>query len=749
MVVPTHLAGLIPTIRKLIRKVAKPRTPCHGHSVEALERRSLLSTATFSATIYPIEGIARYTTLADFNGDGRPDIAAAITNSTQVGIMLNNGDGTFARPTYLNAGIPRSVAAADFFHTGVVDLAVAGENGSNAIVRIFQGVGDGTFVRPPQHYPLAGGGQYMVAADVNGDGWADLVVTGSSRVAVLINNRDGTFAPPVYYNAGGNHPSALAVADFNNDGVPDIAVARGAQSEVTILLGSKTAPGTFGPPLFYPTGGNPLDLTVGDFNHDGNLDLAVVNSQFKGNTVAVLLGNGDGSFRPPQLYTTPANFSDAIVAGDFSGNGIQDLVVGSFDGALKLFPGNGDGTFAPPMNIPNGLFTQFLRTGDLNGDGKLDLVATPYLGVRVLLNTTGTVPPPTTGSGTDQTIGEGGPRSSRFYTPDGTLTTIALNGPGAAQLHFSSSTSISIPQAKSSLEVTGLQLASITATGTTSASTLSMSVSGGSRTVTLDSITTDGGFGAIEAPRTNLTNVLQLPAGARKISLLSADNGTISIGGGPLPILNLGQTSGETLNSAVPINAMRVALDCGIHLTAPSVNSFAIGGNLHDATITLTAPAAAGVYDLGNLSVTRGIVRTTVNSSGSIATISALYMNASTIEAGVGPLPPGQSLPAGPGDFTSTATIKTVSLATSPRQPSFSSSNIAAAQLINLTLGTIQLNNAGIPFGVAAHTLDTLSGTDLATGRSFRLKNVTSTAAAASALQARGINPQDFVVRII
>jgi len=724
-----------------------------GGGIESLEPRRLLSAASFLAPqVYPTFSVPREMAIGDFNGDGHPDIAATIAGGSQIAIFLNNGDGTLHRPPqYLQTDVfPRSVAAADFFHNGRIDLAVAAgrATGPGSVLEIFSGNGDGTFAKPPQRYPLFGGGQAVVAADLNDDGWDDIVVATESRIAVLVNQQNGTFAAPVYYNTGNDHPSALAVADFNNDGVPDLAVLRGATDKMTLLLGNKGAPGTFGAPIFIPVGGTPLAMAVGDFNHDGNEDLAVVNSNFRGVTLAILLGNGDGTFRPRASYSG-VNFSDSIAAADFSGSGNEDLVVGSFTGPLKFFSGNGDGTFATPVNIPDAIFAQVVQTADFNGDGKPDLAVTPFGGLRILLNSTGTVTPPPIGPGSEQTIGAGGPRAFRFYTPDGTIATISLQGPGAATLHFTSSQTITVPSGRNFVQVTALQLANIAATGTTGATTLAISANAGSRTITFNSISTDGAFGAIVAPTTNLTGTLSLPGGARQVSLLSANNGSISIGAGPPPVLTLGQTNNETITSAVPINSMSVRLDAGVMLSAPSIGSLDVGGSLHDSIITLTAPFAAGAFNLGRVITMGGITNTSIHSPGNIGPIDAMNILNSAIEAGVGALAAGQELPTAPSDFAAAASIQSVRLLPNIHQPSFANSVIVASQEGAMNLSNIQTANGGTPFGLAAEFIASLSGTDLTTRRSFKIAKITSSAVAAAALAAKQINPQDLVVRIV
>lgn len=717
--------------------------------IESLEPRICLSAATFlPVTVYHTEPNPRDTAVADFNGDGHPDIAAAIPVNDLVAVLLNNGDGTFARPRYLHIGFPRSVAAGDFSHDGHADLAVTTNDGTNVAVDVFKGNGDGTFALPPQRYHLPGGGQSILAADLTGSGFLDLIVATHARVAVLMNLGNGTFAKPVFYASGNDSPTQLAIGDFNHDGLPDIAVARGSTGMVSILLNNKNAPGTFGAPSFFPAGGNPLSLTVGDFNHDGNLDLAVVSSGFQVNSVQVLLGNGDGTFRPRATYGGP-NFADAIAAADFSGNGNLDLAVGNFTGPLRLYPGNGDGTFATPVVVPGGPWTEFLSTADLNGDGKPDLIATPNGGVRVILNAGGVVAPPPAGGASDQTIGGGGPHSIQFFAPDGTKAQVSLKGPGAATLHFSSTSMIQIPFGRGTRQVEALQLSSIVATGTTAATTLSISTSGGANSLAFGPITTDGALAALDAPSTNLTGNLSIPGGVRQVSLLSANNGSISLGGGASPVISLGQTNNETITSGAPISSMRVALDMDVTMTATAIGTLTVGRSLHDSTLTLTGGFSPAALDLGALSAARGITNVTIRSSGNIGSVVALNLINSDIYAGVGPLAAGQTLPSAPSDFIAPAMIRSATLGSGSRVPSFANSVIAAAMEGNLNLGTIQTANGGVPFGVAAHQILALAGTDLASRRSFRLVRVASTSAATAALAARGINPQDFVVRIV
>ncbi|MGE1049202.1 FG-GAP repeat domain-containing protein [Bacillus sp. GMs2/1] len=170
----------------------------------------------------------------------------------------------------------------------------------------------------------------------------------------------------------GTHPVGITSGDFNGDGNLDLAVAN--NSFVSILLG--VGNGTFLPAMNINIGDSPLlGILAADFNGDGKLDLAVTNNA-PGNNVSVLLGNGDGTFQPSTFY--PAGDAPiAITTGDFNGDGKLDLAVTDVDvGAnnVSVLLGNGDGTFQPPLSFPVGQSPVGIASADFNGDGKLDLV---------------------------------------------------------------------------------------------------------------------------------------------------------------------------------------------------------------------------------------------------------------------------------------------------------------------------------------------------------------------------------------
>jgi len=386
---------------------------------------------------------------ADFNGDGKLDLALGIQqagNPGYVNVLLGNGDGTFTPVSslFVTGNCPCSIALGDINGDGKLDLAVA--NYTDNTVTILLGNGDGTFLRGSGSAPSVGAGPTAVAmGDFNGDKNLDLVVANSvdNALTVLLGNGDGTFTLASSPPAVGT-PFGLGVGDFNGDGKLDVAVANFDISTVTILLGN--GDGTF-TPAPSPPATSGTTLAVGDFNGDGKLDLAMTDRG--DSTVTVLLGNGDGTLIPiNQCCGTSVSFTHTLgmTAGDFNGDGKLDLDVAIQD-LQPMFPvdyvaillGKGDGTFAPTdfsLLLPDDPFS--LVVGDFNGDGKLDFATAsdPYSYIPVLLQT----PPSGTGpdfavsaSGTSLTVQAGGTANYpiQVLSLDGFLGAVSLSCSGA------------------------------------------------------------------------------------------------------------------------------------------------------------------------------------------------------------------------------------------------------------------------------------------------------------------------------
>jgi hypothetical protein len=340
--------------------------------------------------IYPVLQSPNSIAVGDFNHDGKLDMAVACSLlSTQVSVLLGNGDGTFEAPVNYTAGSdPISVVAADFNGDGNLDLAVADEISNN--VNILLGNGDGTF-QAPRAYNTPNPPSYVAVGDFNNDNKLDLVLINAHLISLMLGNGDGTFQPPINITPS-FAPGAVGVGDFDHNGKLDLAVGEqfGGISQVEILLGN--GDGTFQFGASYPVGPDPSSIAVADFRGTGERDLAV--ASYEGTGITVLLGNGDGTFQPPVSY---ASYSARwVTAGDLNGDGKPDLAIANFSitqspptTVASVMLGNGDGTFQPPVTYPVGKASTFVAIADFNNDKELDLVVTDWLrnDVVVLLNT--------------------------------------------------------------------------------------------------------------------------------------------------------------------------------------------------------------------------------------------------------------------------------------------------------------------------------------------------------------------------
>ena len=334
---------------------------------------------------------------ADFDGDGNLDIVVAdhgnnfddpLYGGNVVSVQYGNGDGTFRNWTEFKAGsFPNSVAVGDFNNDGHPDIVVANDKPRVGSVSVLINRGDGTFPAPVA-YTTPLDAKVVVAGDFNGDGNVDLAVGASSHyaVSVLLGNGDGTFQ--AYQDFATSDPADLiVVADFNGDSKLDLVTgARYAQARFSVLFGN--GDGTFEAPIDTATVLNPMGLAAGDVDADGITDVAVVESS---TIISIFQGNGDGTFETPPL-NYGAGYS--VSMADFDRNGTIDLVSaaeldrdsgGNGDFGIAVLPGNGDGTFQARTELPGSSVSE--ATGDVNGDGKPDIVATDHVIVSVLLNT--------------------------------------------------------------------------------------------------------------------------------------------------------------------------------------------------------------------------------------------------------------------------------------------------------------------------------------------------------------------------
>jgi hypothetical protein len=267
----------------------------------------------------------------------------------------------------------------------------------------------------------------FVLGDFNGDGTEDLVVFAYSpnSLSVLLGNPDGSFKPATTV-AFPDSASAIAVADFNGDGKLDLVLA--GSSNIWIALGN--GDGTFQTPKAFslPFAGGFAVIKVGDFNGDGKVDVAVVgvaDPRTLASEVLVLLGNGDGTLQPPNAFpVAPSPVSLAI--GDLNGDGKVDLVALN-DTTISILLGNGDGTFGAATNIAAGSYLNSIAVADFNGDGKADLaVASSLSGILIFLgNGDGTFQSPKTFPANSPNPGS---LAVGDFNGDGKMDTVIIGG---------------------------------------------------------------------------------------------------------------------------------------------------------------------------------------------------------------------------------------------------------------------------------------------------------------------------------
>jgi hypothetical protein len=354
-------------------------------------------------------------TITDIDGDGNPDIVLGTstggvfidgdtdTNPPMFQILMGRGDGTFVDSLVYNQGfydVGPQITSADFTGDGKLDVLVVDPNNSGTtapsqlVVLPGDGKGNlGTAIASPINFVP----QVVVEADMNGDGKPDAVVGGSGpMLAVLINQGNGTFAGEQDYSLSIS-PVSLAVGDFNGDGRMDVAVGGAG---VYVLFGQ--ANGKLGSPVQIDSSLDASGLVAGSLTTDGRTDLIVADQGVVGSVNGALhiyLGNANGTFTTVTPPTTSANNYNVAALGDLNHDGKLDLIVTGYVAATSTIAsipnvytllGNGDGTFQAAVTLPlsgtDGIGANSIALADFNKDGKLDVaVGNPVDYTEVLL----------------------------------------------------------------------------------------------------------------------------------------------------------------------------------------------------------------------------------------------------------------------------------------------------------------------------------------------------------------------------
>jgi hypothetical protein len=330
---------------------------------------------------HDLHGTPVFSTVADFNRDGFPDVATADSTANGVSVLINQGDDSFAPASLFPSGEqPIGLTATDLNRDGHVDIAVI--HAASPSVSVLLNHGAGNF-SSPETFPLGSGTipGFIANGDLDGDADGDLVTVnpGSGDLAILRNSGFASFEAPVFIPAG-RDPRAVVVEDLDLDGDLDLAVAlpQGGSGRVEVFI--NRSDGSFVPPASYSLGFvDPSHLIAVDLDLDGDKDLVVADRGGSGG-LFIFTNSGAGTFRPYITPLIPGGVA-SVASGDLDGDRRPDLVAAvPSSGRLVALLNGREARFQERVTSDLSASPRFVTAADLNSDGRLEL-AVPSSGV--------------------------------------------------------------------------------------------------------------------------------------------------------------------------------------------------------------------------------------------------------------------------------------------------------------------------------------------------------------------------------
>ncbi|MBU1626075.1 VCBS repeat-containing protein, partial [bacterium] len=324
---------------------------------------------------------------ADIDNDGDIDMLVSsiiYDYYYKISVFINYGDGTFAPGVIYDTASPKEITLSDVDNDGFVDLLISS---FDDVVMVLINNKDGTFA-PYVSYETEEGPEQVTAADVNNDGYDDMLVScrnwGNyySHVMVYINKGDGTFKKPKSYNIYNViwDPNRVTAADVNNDGFVDMLVSCSDSARIYVFINNANGIGTFSQkPMMvnYKSARYPREVTAADVNKDGAIDM-LVSSYNEQQGISVFFNDGDGDFKLDNIYSSD-NISE-ITVKDITQDGYPDIVangqLSSDISYIGVMLNNGDGTYENPTLYLAGVENNKVTLSDINNDGFDDALTT-------------------------------------------------------------------------------------------------------------------------------------------------------------------------------------------------------------------------------------------------------------------------------------------------------------------------------------------------------------------------------------